>query len=325
MVSIGNLGVGGTGKTPLARYVAERLHDMGFPVVVVSRGYGGSAENSGGIVSDGKQVFMDADTAGDEPFMLATLLQRYRIPVVVGSNRFQAGMLAVNAFNPAVVLLDDAFQHLKLKRDVDLVLLDRQQPFGNGHLLPRGPLREPPAALRRSDALITTGYTPPGEDPSAGLSLESTSPLRLSCPVFQARYHSYLHGVFHPGSPSGHPLAKVGQRFKLDEKKVFGFSGIARNQAFEDTLRESGCRLVGFWGFPDHYRYSATDLLQIQEKASQAGAEWLSTTEKDHVRIAHRIELSIPLAVIGVGLDFGDQAASFDRFLAGRLQSERLG
>ena len=154
VISVGNLSVGGTGKTPMTIYLANLIQDFGNKAVVISRGYKGRAEKAGGIVSDGKVLLMGPETAGDEPYMMAVKLKN--VPVIVGKNRFEAGMLAVRTFKPEVLVLDDAFQHLKLERDLDLVLLDCQRPFGNGHMLPRGIMREPVSALSRADALILT-------------------------------------------------------------------------------------------------------------------------------------------------------------------------
>ncbi|WP_054690049.1 tetraacyldisaccharide 4'-kinase [Desulfosarcina cetonica] len=150
VVSIGNLVAGGTGKTPMTIYVAQLLHEMGWRVVVLSRGYRGRMETMGGVVSDGHRLLATVEDAGDEPYLMARCLKG--VPVLVGRQRYQAGLLAIRAFGAEVIVLDDAFQHLKLKRDLNLVLLDHHQPFGNGHLLPRGLLREPLSSLRRAHA-----------------------------------------------------------------------------------------------------------------------------------------------------------------------------
>ena len=154
VISVGNIIAGGTGKTPMTIFVAQLLRDKGQRVVVLSRGYRGSMEASGGIVSDGERIFKGPDEAGDEPYLMARVLKG--IPVVVGKRRYEAGMMAIARFQPDVIVLDDAFQHLRLKRDLDLVLLDCRSPWGNGYLLPRGLLREPLSALRRAHAIIFT-------------------------------------------------------------------------------------------------------------------------------------------------------------------------
>ena len=154
VICIGNLTVGGTGKTPMTMHVAQELKRLGYNTAIVSRGYRGGAEGRGGIVSDGQSIQMGPEQAGDEPFMMARSLSG--IPVIVGKNRYAAGMLAVSEFQSDVIVLDDGFQHLRLKRDIDLVLLDRLHPFGNSYLLPRGTLREPISSLERGSACILT-------------------------------------------------------------------------------------------------------------------------------------------------------------------------
>ena len=149
VISIGNITVGGTGKTPMTMYVAKIIKNLGYKPVIITRGYQGTYKDAQSIVSDGSNFFLDAREAGDEACMMAVSL---KIPVIVGKNRYQAGMLAIKEFNPDVIILDDAFQHIALKRDLNLLLCDFTKPFGNFHLIPRGRLREPQAALQRSDA-----------------------------------------------------------------------------------------------------------------------------------------------------------------------------
>ena len=165
VISVGNLAVGGTGKTPMTIYVAGLLKGLGYRVVVISRGYQGRKEKSGGIVSDGQTIQMGPQDAGDEPYLMALKLEG--VPVLVGKDRFRIGMMAVREFVPDVLVLDDGFQHLKVHRDLDLLLLDASRPFGNGHLLPRGVLREPIDRLNRGDAIVLTrsdGDFMPDED-----------------------------------------------------------------------------------------------------------------------------------------------------------------
>ena len=158
--------------------MAERVRQLGYRVAVISRGYKGAAEKNGGIVSDGNAILMDPNTAGDEPFLLAASLEG--IPVLVGHDRYQSGMQAINRFQTEVVILDDAFQHLALFRDLNLLLLDSTMPFGNGRLLPRGTLREPASALRFSDALIMTRSPRPFCSPDGILGQSTSGFLRNS-------------------------------------------------------------------------------------------------------------------------------------------------
>ena len=180
VVSIGNLISGGTGKTPMTILVARMIRDMGYRVVVLSRGYRGRMEKTGGVVSDGRTIFKGPDDAGDEPYLMARILTG--IPVVVGQRRYEAGMMAVKRFKPDVIVLDDAFQHLRLKRDLNLVLLDSRSPFGNGHMLPRGLLREPLSALRRAHAVVYTRS-------EQALTAPIRDRLRRHQPIFYTTHH----------------------------------------------------------------------------------------------------------------------------------------
>jgi tetraacyldisaccharide 4'-kinase len=136
VVSVGNLTLGGTGKTPATIYLARRIQSYGYRVVVISRGYRGSAERKGGVASNGKDILMQASACGDEAYMMARALGD--IPVMVGRDRYAIGRVALQKFSPQVILLDDAFQHIRLWRDLDLVLLDAGKPFGNEKLFPSG-------------------------------------------------------------------------------------------------------------------------------------------------------------------------------------------
>ena len=154
VISVGNLTVGGTGKTPMTLYLARWFMDRGKRVVILSRGYGGSLEGTIRIVADGSTILLSPGDAGDEPYLLANSLPG--VMVVIGSDRYQAGCLALERLNPDIFILDDGFQHLRLKRDLNLLLLDCEKPFGNGRTLPAGILREPVSAIERADLVIFT-------------------------------------------------------------------------------------------------------------------------------------------------------------------------
>ena len=309
VISIGNLSTGGTGKTPMAIYTAEHVRQMGYRVAVISRGYKGSAEKHGGIVSDEDKILMDPKTAGDEPFLLASSLPG--IPVLVGHNRYQSGMLAIKRFQTQVVILDDAFQHLALFRDMNVVLLDRTRPFGNGHLLPRGTLREPVSALKSADALILTRSTEPFDIPADSWATER--------PVFFAAHEPFLSARFlagetlqlrrHVFSPETETL--VGKRF-------FAFSGIADNPDFHRTLEKLGVHLIGTKEFSDHHAYTSEDIRNIVESAVHAGATALVTTEKDLARLHGRFHLPMECAVVGIRISLNDPMA-FDRLIQNRI------
>jgi len=154
VISIGNITAGGTGKTPVTAWIARHLLEQGLRVAVLSRGYGGSLEGETAIVSDGRNLLLGPDQCGDEPYLLASTIPG--VMVVIGSDRYRAGLLAMERLAPDCFLLDDGFQHLRLYRDLNILLMDCSNPLGNGRVLPAGPLREVPAARQRADLLIFT-------------------------------------------------------------------------------------------------------------------------------------------------------------------------
>ncbi len=314
VVSIGNITVGGTGKTPMTIYLAGMLTGLGYKVVVISRGYRGGAEKKGGIVSNGREILMGPDSSGDEPFMMAARLNS--IPVVVGQNRYNAGLLAIRNFNPDIILLDDGFQRRKLFRDIDLLLLDSRRPFGNGRLVPRGVLREPAVSIKRADAFIITRYS---SDNTA--TRDIINAVSNNQPVFEAYNTFYFFKVEKGGvstlsadfknEPSGDFSCMAG-------KKVVAFSGIAGNGHFRKTLEEFKCDLLEFFGFPDHYRYIAGDMERISKSVRDRMAELVMTTEKDFARMNGMFNFPVDIIVIGVKMCIKDEK-SFREFILSKL------
>ncbi len=282
VVSIGNITVGGTGKTPMTIYVARLAQQLGYKVAVISRGYKGGAEKKGGIVSDGETIRMTPETAGDEPYLLAQSLKG--IPVLVGRNRFASGMRAIQMFGIDVAVLDDAFQHIGLKRDIDLVLLDGRRPLGNAHLLPRGTLREPADALLRCDAVILT-RSPKEKTATA----ETIRKMVFRQPVFSSCHVPMIARVVGPKAAAGQMAPSAFAPDELKPLRVFAFCGLADNLNFKDSLTEMGSQLAGFSGFPDHHFYTDNDLAAILQAARQSGAEIMATTEKDFTKVSGRI------------------------------------
>ena len=319
VISIGNITVGGTGKTPMTIHVAGELKRAGFKVVIVSRGYKGGAEKHGGIVSDGRTLYMNTEQAGDEPYMIACRLKG--VPVVVGKSRFAAGMLAIGNYQPDVIVLDDAFQHLKLKRDIDLVLLDHVRPFGNTHLMPRGVLREPVSSLTRSAACILTRC---GTGADAALTASAAEIQRLApdIPVFTSSHVPYWYAVpkdKHQSFEAAPAVFSANDFEQIKHRKVFCFSGIARNDDFRHTVKNLGFEITGSLEFSDHHPYTEKDLATILRCAQNAGADRLITTEKDHARIIFKNPLPMGLIVVGVKVSFGDRERDFSAFIHNRL------
>ncbi len=314
VISIGNIAVGGTGKTPMTIYLAEKIAGLGYKVVVVSRGYKGKIEKKGGIVSDGKDILVGPDFSGDEPFLMAAKLKD--IPVIVGQNRYDAGLLATRNFNPEIILLDDGFQHRELFRDIDLLLLDSKRPFGNFHLIPRGILREPTASIKRADAFILTrSYSDNAE------ARNTISAVSNNQPVFDADNTSYFFKVIKGGVSN--PVSNFRDELSVDfsslaGKKVVAFSGIAGNGHFRKTIEEYKCDLLEFFDFPDHYRYTPGDIQRISKSVTDRTADLVMTTEKDFARMGGRFNFPVDIIVVGVKMCFRDEN-SFSEFILNKL------
>lgn len=308
VISIGNLSVGGTGKTPLTLWLAARLTAHGYRVVVISRGYRGRLERQGGVVSDGRSILADVKDSSDEPQILARLLKG--VPVIVGGNRYLAGQRAVQQFNPDVILLDDAFQHLKLHRDLDIVLLDCKRPFGNGYTLPAGELREPPRALLRGHAAIMTRCPP---DRAVVDRTRREVAGRIGGPVYESRHVAVIRDVIPAEGvrPSEDPLTG---------RRVFAFSGVAKNDEFLYTLSDFNCEVAGSQQFSDHHFYTDNDLATIRREAARLNVDCIVTTEKDYVKVSPTARWTADLVVLGIDISFGDDTKRFRDFLENRIQ-----
>jgi tetraacyldisaccharide 4'-kinase len=300
VISVGNLTAGGTGKTPMAIWLARRLRDAGLQVAVISRGYGGSAQHTGGVVSDGTRVRLGPAAAGDEPFMMASALSG--VIVLVGRNRFASGRVAVDRFGAQVVILDDGFQHLALHRDLDLVLMDARKPIGNGYLLPRGSLREGLWALRRAHAIVLTRC------PGKRVALNPRVAQAATGPTFHCRHRILVRQTI---APQGQPSGNFPEKADLAGCRVFVFSGIADPADFCARVAGLGATVAGTLSFADHHRYTQDDVEAVAAAAESDGATALVTTEKDAARLNHTNPWPLALVVMGVEMDFGSEANDF--------------
>ena len=318
VVVVGNLTVGGTGKTPVVEKFARALHDRGRRVAILSRGYKSKAppawkrwwwsftqaeEPPPRIVSDGRQVLLDSEQAGDEPYMLARNLPG--VIVLVDKNRVKAGAYAIKKFGCDTLVLDDGFQYLPLKGRLNLLLVDKTNPFGNGHLLPRGILREPISHLRRASYVFLT-KSDGRRDSELERLIEEHNP---GVDIIECAHRpQYLQrfGPLTPGEDGRQPLTF------LKGRRVFAFSGIATPESFEKFLRDLGALLMGRERFVDHYRYGPEDLAELFAAARQAGAECLVTTEKDAVRISEALECPLPVYYLRLEIEILRGAADFD-------------
>jgi tetraacyldisaccharide 4'-kinase len=295
---VGNLTVGGSGKTPLAQWLAQRLRADGCRVALLSRGYGARRRGPMTVVSRGDGPLESAAAAGDEPYWLAQNLPG--VPVLIGPDRFSVGTRAIQEFGATHLVLDDGFQHLQLCRDADVVLVDGRRPWDREALLPRGRLREPWSALNRASVIIVNKVSRPEPDRLAWLR-----PWNPQAPVFFARY-----------LPAG--------LFSLDREPVSGaepalaFAGLAEPEYFF-ALLGSSVELVERLAFPDHYRYTPADLQDLARRAERAGAGRLITTEKDAARLAGLPRPALPVQVLKVALDFFGQEAECYAAIAARL------
>lgn len=309
VISVGNLTMGGTGKTPMAIYMAGLLKSMGIDPVIVCRGYKGKYERSVGIVSDGLSIFLKPEEAGDEPYLMASKLSG--VPVVVGKDRYASGMKAFNLFKPDVIILDDGFQYLGLFRDLNLLLVDATNPVGNGYIFPRGLLREPSGQMERADALVITRTEWKKFDPHL-----FNEKLRVhGKPIFKCQHMPEVLSVL----TSDHQW-KICRTESIRDKKCVAFSGIAKNEDFLKMLLKLGCRVEDFVAFADHHTFSAKDVEILLKKAKKSGVEFLITTEKDRVKLPNQMFSAISLYSLGVRISFiGEDKIRFRKFIFEKL------
>jgi tetraacyldisaccharide 4'-kinase len=318
VVSIGNLTVGGTGKTPVAEMLARELQNRGRRVAILSRGYKsaprpflqrlrrtlGSRRDlfPPRIVSDSRSVLLDSRRAGDEPHMLARNLPG--VCVLVDKDRVKSGLHALRHFDSDLLLLDDGLQYQRLRHRVDIVLVDRQAPFGNGHLLPRGTLREPPANLRRASYIIVTKC---GEEPDRDL-LADLRRLNRTAAIIECNH-----------APRHWQDIRTGERLPLGHlrgKHVGAMSGIARPESFEEAVRDLGARVEITKAFADHHRFTKKEILRFLEWCDRRSLDALVTTEKDAVRFPEIDDPPVPMLFLRVEIEILRGRDHWDELLA---------
>jgi tetraacyldisaccharide 4'-kinase len=268
-ISIGNLTTGGTGKTPLVAHVAEILADAGEKVCILTRGYGRTNERERVLVSDGEQILADTRRGGDEPVELARTLIG-KVIVLADADRVAAAAWAKEKFGVTAFVLDDGFQHRRAKRYLDIVCIDATDPFGGGRQLPAGKLREPITNLSRADAIVITRSDLVDDVESLRSRISGLCP---STPVFLSRSMPAS-----ADSGSSVHLLDIGL-------PGFAFCAIGNPEAFFESLRRRGYRLVGTKAFPDHHYYTPADLRQLRNEARERGASVMVTTWKDVVKL----------------------------------------
>ena len=308
VISVGNLVMGGSGKTPLVHYIAHLLQQHNRQPAVLSRGYKGTSRSSINVVSNTTEILMNAAEAGDEPRLLAETLPG--IPVITGKKRFVTGRYAVDRLGIDALILDDGFQHLAVARDLDLVLFSGRKLLGNGRVLPGGELREPLSSLKRADCFVITGVNEE-LDPQVENFISYLQKEFPDKPVFAARFQLQEKLLrVDKGKTESLPLAEI------KDDPLFGFCGIAQPLSFKSTLLREKINLAGFVSYPDHYLYSRSDIISLVDKARFQGARALITTAKDFVKIKEVFIPEFPLFVLSVKLEMENQ---FDAYLMNSL------
>ena len=320
VISIGNITVGGTGKTPTAQKVAVMIQDMGYRVVILNRGYRSHWEQDIGVVSDGKKIFMTAYEAGDEAYLMAKTLPG--IPVVIGKERAITGNFAVDKLEAQVIIMDDGYQHWQLYRDLDVVLVDTLNMFGNGSLLPRGTLREPLKNLDRAGLFLLTK-----SDQSSSISrdtlCDTLHKYNPQAPIIESMHRpcNYVEiADWYKGIKT--------QRLPLEELKgqsVMVFSAIGNPSSFEQTLTKEGLNILEAIRYPDHHDYGMVEMQYIMDRAVNKKVKALVTTAKDAVKIPTEFiyfEREVPLYVLNMEIQITSGQEEFQKAISNAIKKE---
>ncbi len=313
VVVVGNLTVGGTGKTPIVEKFARSLAERGRKVAILSRGYKSKSDGAFGkfirwlthgeapkpkVVSDGKRVLLDSEFAGDEPYMLARNLPG--VIVIVDKNRVRAGHYAITEFGADTLVLDDGFQYLPLRGQLQLLLVDKSNPFGNMGLLPRGILREPVSHLKRASYIFLT-KSDGSPDPELDRIIRTYNP---TAEIIECSH-----------KPSALVDFSTGARLDLNVlkgAKVACFCAIAVPESFEGLLRNLGAEIVFSKRFLDHHRFDSSELDSFFDKARASGAQMALTTEKDSVRIDSSYDAGMPFYYTKLEIEILEGADDFE-------------
>ncbi len=291
-ISVGNITTGGTGKTPLVAYVAEKLAERGETVCILTRGYGRKDSKKRVLVSDGSTILSDPANSGDEPFELAQKLLGKAI-VIADADRVAAAEWAKRKFGVTAFVLDDGFQHRRVKRDLDIVCIDATNPGGNtqagslrsGGMLPAGRLREPLHNLGRADIVVITRADL--VDDISNLRSE-ISDLNSAAAVFTA-------------------MTNIVNADEFRGKRALAFCGLGNPEGFYEQLRREGMDVIGMRTFVDHHQYAQKDIDAIESEARACGAEALLTTPKDDVKLSD-LKFEMPRHVVGIEIEIDDAA-----------------
>ncbi|MCU0858550.1 MAG: tetraacyldisaccharide 4'-kinase [Pontiellaceae bacterium] len=312
VISVGNVTVGGTGKTPIVETFARSLQQKGRKVAILSRGYKSrktplwekilkKETQLPRVVSDGRRLLLNSDMAGDEPYMLASNLPN--VVVLVDKDRVKSGKYAIRKFGCDTLVLDDGFQYLKLQHRLDIVLVDYTNPFGYNRVLPRGLLREPMRNLKRAGFIFITKCPPEGA-PELKARLRE---FNRNAEISECRHSTkYLENLY--------TRERVGLSF-LVGKKIAAVSGIAVPDGFENSLRNLGADLVHCEQYADHHRYTQQEIIETINRAVEAGAEMIVTTEKDAVRFPLIDRCDLPVLFLRVEIEMLSGVEAFNDWI----------
>ena len=286
VLSIGNLTLGGTGKTPMVVFFAIYLNNLGKKVAILSRGYGRATKGMVLVSRGDGNILCPWQDCGDEPYMIANKLKE--VPVLVDENRYRGGLYLTENFNPDIIIMDDGFQHRALHRDLNIVLIDGGDSISEHRLLPYGKLREPWSNIIRADAIIITK-----KRPSALIKR------KIDETLLPQLYAKSIPIIRYPDSLSS--------KVKVDEN-IFIISGLGNPKFFEKTVKHLGYKICGIKSFPDHYNYKKGDLDKIQLLMKESGASQILTTEKDWVKLKV-FKTGITFGIVDIDIKIQDEEA----------------
>ncbi len=304
VISLGNITVGGTGKTPTAQRLAAIIRDMGYQVVILNRGYRATWRGHVGLVSDGRRIYMSVNEAGDEAYLLAKNLPG--VAVVIGKNRNVTGDYAVANLKADFIILDDGYQHWQLARDLDVVLIDSINVFGNNFLLPRGTLREPLTHLNRADAILLTKVDQATND-ARDIIRETLGRYNDQALVVESVHSPRCFIEIEDWYKGVRPEAVALETIRA--KRVLAFSALGNPTSFEQSIIDIGAEAVEAVRYPDHHDYTMAEMQQIMQRAVDREVFALVTTEKDAVKIPSEFihsDRPLPVYVLGIEVRFVD-------------------
>lgn len=321
VISLGNITLGGTGKTPTARALATMIQKLGYKVVILNRGYRAHWDKPVGVVSDGETIYMTAYEAGDEAYLLAKQLPG--IPVVIGKDRAISGEYVAKNMDVDVIIMDDGYQHWQLARDLDIVLIDTLNIFGNGYLLPRGTLREPLSHLNRAGMFLLTKVDQSSEYSKKYIRKilrenNNTAPIVDSIHLAQSfiEITDWDKGL----------VEKTKSFEQMQGSTAIAFSAIGNPASFEQTIASLGVKLVEAIRYPDHYDYGMREMQYVLERAVKHGVHAIVITEKDAVKIPREfiyMKRACPLYVLCIEVNIYDEEGEFAKTILQVLPKDK--